>query len=97
MDRKQSWSWLPAQMPTVAKMLDDKRAELGADWVNTCWRRGVVERQPGWFFAAEGALAVGTPWADAPGVDLWLGLKQANPGGNPSILVLCDKDAAHAP
>ena len=55
----------------------------------------VVEGEPGWFFAAEGALAVGTPWADAPGVDLWLGLKLAPGGRNPSILVLRDKEAAH--
>jgi len=66
MDRKQTWGWLPAQMPQVARLIAQKRAELGEGWVNTCWQRGVVQQQPGWFYAAEGALAVGTPWADDP-------------------------------
>lgn len=95
MDRKQDWKWLPAQMPTVARLLAEKREQLGPEWVNTCWRRGVVDGEPGWFFAAEGALAVGTPWADAPGVHLWLGLKLAPGGRNPSMLVLRDKEASH--
>ena len=93
MDRAQDWKWLPAQMPTVAKLLADKRKELGAEWVNTCWKHGVLQGLPGWFFAAEGSLAVGTPWADAPGVDLWLGIRQA--GKVPSLLVLRDREPAH--
>jgi hypothetical protein len=67
MDRekeKADWSWLPQRMPGVARLIAEKRKQLGAEWVNTCWRRGVVEREPGWFYAAEGALAVGTPWPD---------------------------------
>jgi hypothetical protein len=58
------WSWLPAAMPGVARLLVDKRRELGEAHVAECWKRGVVEKQPGWFFAREGALAVGTPWDD---------------------------------
>lgn len=61
---KNRWAWLPAQMPGVAKLMAEKRAKLGAAHVGECWRRGVIERQPGWFFAREGALAVGTPWDD---------------------------------
>jgi hypothetical protein len=57
--KKNRWDWLPAQMPGVSRQLADKRRELGADWVNECWRRGVVNLEPGWFFAAEGALMVG--------------------------------------
>lgn len=73
MDRaKRDWSWLPQHMPGVAKLIATKKAELGAEWVNTCWRRGVVEQQPGWFFASEGGLSVGTPWADDPVVSTWL-------------------------
>lgn len=66
MDKGKTWGWLPAQMPGVAKLMAEKKAQLGSDWVAMCWRRGVVEQQPGWFFAREGALAVGTPWADDP-------------------------------
>ena len=36
--------------------------EVGNDWVGECWRHGVAQGEPGWFYAAEGALAVGTPW-----------------------------------
>lgn len=65
MDKKsKTWGWLPAQMPGVAALLAEKRRQFGAEHVNTCWRRGVVDLQPGWFFAREGALAVGTPWDD---------------------------------
>lgn len=75
MDKKnqaKDWSWLPAQMPGVAKLMAEKRTQLGADHVRLCWRRGVVEQQPGWFYASEGALAVGTPWADDPVIAQWL-------------------------
>jgi hypothetical protein len=58
--RKSRWDWLPSQMPGVARLLAEKRAELGDAWVNMCWQRGVTERKAGWFFASEGALHVGT-------------------------------------
>lgn len=58
------WSWLPTAMPGVARLLAEKRKALGEAHVAECWRRGVVEREAGWFFAREGALAVGTPWDD---------------------------------
>jgi hypothetical protein len=58
------WGWLPAAMPGVARLIKEKRRELGEAHVSLCWQRGVVEKQPGWFFAREGALAVGTPWDD---------------------------------
>lgn len=59
--RKVDWSWLPAAMPGVAAMVREKRRELGDAHVDRCWRRGVIEGIPGWFFAREGAIAVGTP------------------------------------
>lgn len=69
--RKIDWSWLPAAMPGVAALMRDRRREQGAPHVAACWRRGVVEREPGWFFAREGALAVGTPWAEIADVAGW--------------------------
>jgi hypothetical protein len=56
------WAWLPAAMPGVARLMADKRKLFGAEHVAQCWKRGVVECEPGWFFAREGAVAVGTPW-----------------------------------
>jgi hypothetical protein len=58
------WAWLPSAMPGVARLMAEKRRLLGDAHVAECWRRGFVEREPGWFFAREGALAVGTPWDD---------------------------------
>lgn len=59
------WGWLPAMMPGVSRLLAEKRKTMGARHVGECWRRGVVLREPGWFYAREGAIAVGTPWGEA--------------------------------
>jgi hypothetical protein len=61
---KADWSWLPQAMPRTAKLIAEKRRELGNAHVNECWKRGVLGREPGWFFAREGGLAVGMPWDD---------------------------------
>lgn len=58
------WAWLPAMMPGVSALMADKRRQYGAPHVALCWKKGVIERQPGWFFAREGAIAVGTPFED---------------------------------
>lgn len=50
----------------MARLVTQRRRELGDAHVSECWRRGVIEREPGWFFAREGALAVGTPWDGDP-------------------------------
>lgn len=65
------WSWLPTHMPGVAKLLAEKRREHGADYVQRCWDMGVNQAQPGWFFAREGVLAVGTIWPEAADVAGW--------------------------
>lgn len=58
----QTFAWLPQQMPKVAERVKEYRAREGDAWVNECWTRGVVLLQPGWFYAREGALAVGVAW-----------------------------------
>lgn len=55
------WEWLPSFMPGVQRQLQEQRAKHGSAWVNECWKRGVLNREPGWFFAVEGALAIGVP------------------------------------
>lgn len=52
-------------MPRVAMMVAEKRRALGDEHVTQCQRRGMAG-EPGWFFAREGPLAVGTPWPDDP-------------------------------
>ncbi len=74
MDKDQGrnrWNWLPAHMPGVAKLLADKRRELGDEYVRRCWEMGVNQAQPGWFFAREGPIAVGTIWPEAADIAGW--------------------------
>lgn len=66
MDRKKDWKWLPAHMPGVARLVAEKRKALGDAHVDECWRRGVMQCEPGWFFAREGPLTVGTPDTSDP-------------------------------
>lgn len=60
--QKQDWSWMKQAMPKIAEMVADRRREVGDAHIRLCWQRGVVEQQPGWFYAREGAIAVGTPF-----------------------------------
>jgi len=62
--KKSRFSWLPAEMPGVARRIASLRAELGEAHVAECWDRGFIKREPGWFYAREGAIAIGTSWAD---------------------------------
>lgn len=50
-------------MPGVQRLVAEKRRVMGDAWVTDCIRRGLAG-EPGYFFAREGALAVGTPWDD---------------------------------
>ena len=46
-------------MPRVVALLREKRWAGEGELLNECWRRGVVGREPGWFFAVEGAVSLG--------------------------------------
>jgi hypothetical protein len=52
-------------MPGVAALVREKRALYGDAHVTHCIQQGMAGK-PGWFFAREGTLAVGTPWPDDP-------------------------------
>ncbi len=91
---RRDWSWLPTQMPRIAAALAEQRRVHGDAWINLCWRRGVTEGIPGWFYAGEGALTVGTPWADATVLEWFGSARQAFPDA--TILLLRDREAAHA-
>lgn len=55
------WAWLPSTMPGVARLMAEKRRLYGDAHVNRCWSESMAGR-PGWLFAREGAVAIGTPW-----------------------------------
>lgn len=58
---KLDWGWMQQHMPRVVAMLKRKREAGQGELINECWRRGVVALEPGWFFAAEGAVTLGVP------------------------------------
>jgi hypothetical protein len=48
----------------TAELREIREAGEGAH-LDECWRRGVLGGEPGWFFAREGPISLGTPF-DAP-------------------------------
>ncbi len=87
----QSWDWLPDAMPGVARLFAERRAKDGKAHTDECWRRGVKRLEPGWFFAREGAVALGTPW-DHP--DL-VNFAAAQVTSTQALLVLRDPEATN--
>jgi hypothetical protein len=61
-----NWAWMGQHMPRVVALLKERRAAGDGALIDECWRRGVIKREPGWFYAAEGAVSLGTP----PGQEL---------------------------
>lgn len=64
------WALIPLLMPGIKPQLEAKRAIWGKDWVDQCWHRGVVLGEPGWFFARQGPVWLGTAspdWVDSFG------------------------------
>lgn len=79
-------------MPTVARLMAEKRRTMGAAHVAECWKRGVTLGQPDWFFAREGPLAVGTPFSDDVLRDF--GASQVTPGQG--LLMLAERQRSEA-
>lgn len=52
---------LRQHMPETAKWVDQKRQELGAEFVNGCIRRA-LKGEPGFFYAMERGHVLGTPF-----------------------------------
>ena len=68
MDKKREagrFDWVPEAMPGVARLVAEKRRAFGAEHVRQCWARAMAG-EPGWFFAREGSIAIGTPWDGDP-------------------------------
>ena len=82
-------------MPGVVAMIRDKRKEQGAGHVNLCWRRGVVECKPGWFYAREGAVAIGTPFFGSEVETLMAELGAQLDMRSGPLLMMATLEAAH--
>lgn len=78
-------------MPRVGALIADKRREVGDEHVTACQRKGMAG-EPGWFYAWEGGVALGTPWPAA--LDA---LQTGDPGNefpNKALVVFRPKGAA---
>lgn len=60
-----SWAFMKDHMPGVIKLLREKRQAGKGAYIDACWRHGVVQGEPGWFFASEGGVSIGALWPDA--------------------------------
>ncbi|QOR55223.1 MAG: hypothetical protein SHS37scaffold296_40 [Burkholderiales phage 68_11] len=56
------WGFMTRLMPKVVAELKEWRQGGCGDHLDECWRNGVTNGLPGWFYAREGAVAVGTPF-----------------------------------
>lgn len=89
--KRKRFDWLPVEMPGVARLVAEKRRLYGDQHVNECWKRGVLQLEPGWFFAREGALAVGAPFADPTLANF----AAAQVTSSQAVLVIREPGAAH--
>ena len=64
---KSSWAFMADHMPGVVARIKEARAKGDGAHVDLCWRRGVVELRPGWFWAYEAGVSVGVPAIDMLG------------------------------
>lgn len=62
---RKSWAFMTEHMPRVVAMLKQHRERGEGAHLDECWKHGVVDGEPGWFFAAEGGVHVGTLWPEA--------------------------------
>ena len=53
---------LRTAMPKTARWVDDRRAEMGKDYVNACIKKALAG-EAGQFYAVEGGNVLGTPFA----------------------------------
>ncbi len=56
------WVFMNRLMPRVVAEMKEWRNGSCSDHLDECWRKGVTQKLPGWFYAREGAVAVGTPF-----------------------------------
>lgn len=87
MDRKKSWSWLEEHMPRTVAMLREYRQLGEGDHIDECWRRGVLNLEPNWFYAREGGIAVGTLFEPRPGTKLGA-MEQCEQARSGTVLLL---------
>lgn len=90
-DRKALAALIRQAMPKVAALVAEKRKAWGDAHVTLCQVNGLAGR-PGWFFAREGPIAVGTPWVDDP---VMANFAAANVSTGQVVLVMRSPEEVH--
>ena len=67
---KKNWAWMSEFMPRIVTMLGERRAKGEGVYIDECWKHGVRLQEPGWFYAREGGITVGTPFNDLESSEL---------------------------
>jgi hypothetical protein len=80
-------------MPRVADIVRTRRAEMGDAWVQQCQQRGLAG-EPGWFYAREGALAIGRLWPEAIEAET-AAMGSGVPVVDTALVCIRPKDGAH--
>ena len=62
---KKNWAWMSEFMPRIVTMLGERRAKGEGAHIDECWKHGVRLQEPGWFYAREGGITVGTPFQES--------------------------------
>jgi hypothetical protein len=92
---KADWSWMERLMPRVVAMLrEHRRAGRGAH-LDQCWKRGVLMREPGWLYAREGAVAVGTPFFGSDIHDVLAKFQSWEDAKDAPLLILREEESAN--
>lgn len=88
---KSSWAFMVEHMPGVVAQIRERRSKGEGDHLDLCWRRGVVDLEPGWFWAYEAGVSVGVPSPGMLGAEHVQQMLKSFPGLN--ILMLADVPA----
>ena len=58
---KAAWAFMAEHMPRCVEWMRQARIKGEGKHLDLCWRRGVMELRPGWFWAYEAGVSVGVP------------------------------------
>lgn len=84
------WAWVKDAMPRVSALVAEKRREWGDAHVTDCVARALAG-EPGQFFAREGSVWIGTPWADD---QVMVDFLQARVTGSEAMICMRDPGVA---
>lgn len=83
---KRAWAFMVERMPKTVAHIKEARAKGQGAHVDACWRAGVLELKPGWFWAYEAGVSVGVPSPEFVADPVVQALLRDHPGMNVFML-----------